>query len=447
MCYTQVPNKTKFMKLKTIHICEKCSYQSSKWAGKCPECGAWNSFVEDVISNEEVKKDRVQRTIKAPSITRLTQEATPKERLSTNIAELDRVLGGGIVEGSVILLGGEPGIGKSTLTLQLAAHLTKGNQKVLLISGEESVSQIARRAERLKIKNENLFLLNETLLESILAALRAEKPDFAIIDSIQVIASSEITGLQGGVTQVRACTEELMTFAKESGTPLLIISHVTKGGNLAGPKTLEHLVDTVLYLEGDRYHDLRLIRGVKNRFGSTNEVGLFEMTGSGLKEVPDPTKAFLENRQEKPIGSCLTVTIEGSRPLIIEIQALTNKTHFGYPQRTTSGFDLNRLQLLIAILQKHANIDLSQHDVYVNVVGGLKIKDPAIDLAVCLAILSSHKKFPLPQDLVAFGELGLSGEIRKGFRFSDREKIAKKANLAPLSLQNLLHQVISGLTK
>lgn len=435
------------MKLKTVYVCEKCSYQSSKWAGKCPECNAWNSFIEDVVSNEEAKKDRVQRTIKAPTITRLTHETTQKARLSTNISELDRVLGGGIVEGSVILLGGEPGIGKSTLTLQLAAQLTKDNQKVLLVSGEESVSQIARRAERLKIKTENLFLLNETMVEAIIAALRAEKPDFAIIDSIQVIASGEVTGLQGGVTQVRACTEELMTFAKESGTPLLIISHVTKDGHLAGPKTLEHLVDTVLYLEGDRYHDLRLIRGIKNRFGATNEVGLFEMTGAGLKEVPDPTKAFLENRQENPIGSCLTVTIEGSRPLIIEIQALTNKTHFGYPKRATSGFDLNRLQLLIAVLQKHANIDLSQHDVYVNVVGGLKIKDPTIDLAVCLAILSSHKKIPLPSNLVAFGELGLSGEIRKGFRFADREKTTQKAHLSPLPHKNLLSQVISSLTK
>ncbi len=435
------------MKLKTIYICEKCSHQTSNWAGKCPNCEAWNSFIEDVVSSEEAKKDRKQRAIKASTPTRLSQTTQKFERITTNMSEFDRVLGGGIVEGSLILLGGEPGIGKSTITLQLAANLTKDGKKVLIVSGEESVDQIARRAERLKIKTENLFLLNETLLEPILATLKTEKPDFVIIDSIQVVSSSEVTGLQGGVTQVRACTEELMSFAKESGIPLLITSHVTKGGNLAGPKTLEHLVDTVLYLEGDRYHDLRLIRGIKNRFGSTNEVGLFEMTGTGLKEVPDPTKAFLENRQEKPIGSCLTVTIEGSRPLIIEIQALTNKTHFGYPKRATSGFDLNRLQLLIAVLQKHAKINLSEHDVYVNVVGGLQVKDPAIDLAVCLAILSSHKKFPLPPNLVAFGELGLSGEIRKGFRYQDRTKATQKAKLSVLPIKNLLHQVVQGLTK
>ncbi len=413
------------MKLKTIYICEKCQYESSKWAGKCPECDAWNSFMEDVVSNETAKKERKQRAIKAPTATPLSQTTKDFHRISTGIKECDRVLGGGIVEGSLVLLGGEPGIGKSTITLQLCAELTGQNKKVLYISGEESVEQIARRAKRLNIQTENLLLLNETLLESILASLRAEKPDIVIIDSIQVVSSSEVTGLQGGVTQVRACTEELMQFAKESGTPLLIISHVTKGGNLAGPKTLEHLVDTVLYLEGDRYHDLRLLRGVKNRFGSTNEVGIFEMTGKGLTEVPDPSSAFLKNRSENTVGSCLTVTIEGSRPLLVEIQALTNKTHFGYPKRATSGFDLNRLQLLIAVLQKHAGINLGEQDVYVNVVGGLKLKDPAIDLAVCLAILSSHKKKSLPTNLVAFGEVGLSGEVRSPSQSEKRQKEAK----------------------
>lgn len=401
--------------------------------------------MEDVVSNETAKKERKQRAIKAKSATPLSQTSQEFKRASTGIEEFDRVIGGGIVEGSLILLGGEPGIGKSTITLQLCASLTKNNQKVLYISGEESVEQIARRAKRLNIRSENLLLLNETLLESILASLKAEKPDFVIIDSIQVVSSSEITGLQGGVSQVRACTEELMQFAKENNVPLLIVSHVTKGGNLAGPKTLEHLVDTVLYLEGDRYHDLRLLRGIKNRFGSTNEVGLFEMTGKGLQEVPDPSKIFLENRAENPIGSCLTVTIEGSRPLLVEIQALVNKTHFGYPKRATSGFDLNRLQLLIAVLQKHAGIDLSEQDVYVNVAGGLKLKDPAIDLAVCLAIISSHKKKALPLDLVAFGEVGLSGEIRNVPQAKKRTSECKTWDKNPIQSKTL-HQVIKQLT-
>ena len=435
------------MKLKTIYICENCRHESPKWAGKCPECEAWNSFTEDVISTETAKKERRQRSIKTPHATPLSQTSQDFQRTSTGIKEFDRVLGDGIVEGSLILLGGEPGIGKSTITLQLCASLTQQNKKVLYISGEESVQQIARRAKRLKIQSENLLLLNETLLESILASLKQEKPDFVIIDSIQVISSSELTGLQGGITQVRACTEQLMEFAKGNNIPMLIISHVTKGGNLAGPKTLEHLVDTVLYLEGDRYHDLRLLRGIKNRFGSTNEIGIFEMTEQGLQEVADPSKAFLKNRSKNTIGSCLTVTIEGSRPLLVEIQALTNKTHFGYPKRTTSGFDLNRLQLLIAVLQKHANINLSEQDVYVNVVGGLRLKDPAIDLAVCLAIISSHKKKPLPQNLVAFGEVGLSGEIRNVPQANKRHKECQQIGKAPQIINSAKTKNVSLLVR
>jgi DNA repair protein RadA/Sms len=420
------------MKLKTIYICESCEHTSSNWAGKCPSCDAWNSFIEDVVTKDELKKERSQRAIKAPTATPLSQTSKSFDRTPTGLGEFDRVLGGGIVQGSLILIGGEPGIGKSTLTLQLCANLTQNKNKVLYISGEESVQQIALRAKRLDIQSENLLLLNEVHLESIIASLNDQKPNIVIIDSIQVVSSSEVTGLQGGVSQVRACTEKLMEWAKSTGTPLFIISHVTKGGNLAGPKTLEHLVDTVLTLEGDRYHDLRLLRGVKNRFGSTSEVGIFEMTEIGLTEVPDPSKVFLKNRSENTEGSCLTVTMEGSRPFLVEIQALTNKTHFGYPKRATSGFDLNRLQLLIAVLQKHAGLNLTEQDVYVNVVGGLKLKDPAVDLAVCLAIASSFKKAPIDPKLVAFGELGLSGEIRQAAQPKKRNAEAEKLKLTTL---------------
>jgi len=417
------------MKLKTIYLCQNCQFENSKWAGKCPACGAWNSFIEDVISTETLKKERIQRSITTQAATPLSQTNQVFDRFITGLSELDRVLGGGIVPGSLILLGGEPGIGKSTLTLQLCANLTNQGKKILYISGEESIQQISLRAKRLKIRSENLLLLNETLLESILASFKSEKANVIIIDSIQVISSSEIPGLQGGVTQVRACTESLMEYAKSSNTPILIISHVTKSGNLAGPKTLEHLVDTVLYLEGDRYHDLRLVRGIKNRFGATSEVGIFEMTESGLKEISDPSKIFIENRSKNSIGSCLTVTIE----------ALTNPTHFGYPKRTTSGFDLNRLQLLIATLQKHANLDLSNQDVYVNVVGGMKIKDPAADLAICLALISSFRNKPIALDLVAFGEVGLSGEVRKTAQEGRRLKEGQKWVNQVISPEKIKH--------
>jgi DNA repair protein RadA/Sms len=435
------------MKLKTVYVCEQCQHQSSNWAGKCPHCNAWNSLIEDVVSKESIKQERKQRAIKAPKATPLSETSKDFARTKTNLKEFDRVLGGGIVAGSLILLGGEPGIGKSTLTLQICATLSKQDKKILYISGEESVNQIAQRAKRLDIQAKNLLLINETLLESILACIKEEKPDIVIIDSIQVVSSTEINGLQGGVSQVRACTEQLMEYAKESGIPLIIISHVTKGGNLAGPKTLEHLVDTVLYLEGDRYHDMRLLRGIKNRFGSTNEVGLFEMTETGLTEVMDPSKHFLENRGVNTNGSCLTVTLEGNRPILVEIQALTNKTHFGYPKRATSGFDLNRLQLLIAVLQKHANINLSEQDVYVNVIGGLKLKDPSVDLAVCLAIISSFKKASLPPTNVAFGEIGLSGEIRKASQEKKRIQECKKLKLTPLQELKGVNELMQKLTK
>lgn len=426
---------------KTLYICQTCEHTSPKWVGKCPECNEWNQFVEEVISKSS-KTERTQRNLKVPTSTPLFQTPENLKRHQTGIGEFDRVLGGGLVPGSLTILSGEPGIGKSTLTLQLCDALANQSKQVLYISGEESVHQIAGRAKRLTIANKNLSLLNENNLEITLASLTQEKPDIAIIDSIQVIGSEEVNGIPGGITQVRHNTEKLMEWAKKTHTPLIIISHVNKEGNLAGPKTLEHLVDTVLTLEGDRNHDLRLLRGSKNRFGATNEVGFFEMKENGLIEMPNPSEVFIKNRPQNTIGSCLTVTLEGSRPLIVEVQALTNKTHFGYPKRATSGFDLNRLQILIAVLQKHANIDLSNQDVYVNIVGGIKLKDPAVDLAICKAIVSSLKKTPIAKNEVYFGEVGLAGEIRRVTQWENRSKAAKKLHLVPAQNNLALPQAL-----
>jgi len=417
------------LKLKTVYICEKCTYQSSGWSGKCPECNAWDSFVEDVIDSKKEEQARVHRPVKPSTIANL--KSTDSESASIGLSEVDRVLGGGLTKGSLVLLGGEPGIGKSTLTLQICNELLKKDKNLLYVSGEESVNQISTRGKRLKAL-EKMQILYATNFETILATLEEEKPEIAVIDSIQVISSSNVTGLNGGVGQVRYCTEELMSYAKKTGTTLIVIGHVNKAGNIAGPKTLEHLVDTVLYLEGDRYQDLRLLRGVKNRFGSTNEVGIFKMSENGLEEVTNPSEDLIGSRVKGSIGSCLTATMEGTRPLIVEVQALVNKTHFGYPKRTASGFDLNRLNLLIAVLEKYAKLDLSEHDVYINIVGGMKLTEPAVDLAVCLAVVSSYKKKPLGDKLVAFGEVGLSGEIRKATKEKDRIKEIKNLKLDPM---------------
>ncbi len=419
------------MKLKTVYICEKCGSESPKWQGRCPECDAWNSFYEDVVEKNPARKHTGIKQEPVPIHT-VTED---KERIETGLAELDRVLGGGIVPGSVILLSGEPGIGKSTLTLKICEALASRTQKILYISGEESQSQIAIRARRMKILNENIYLLPETNLENIFATLEETKPGFVVLDSIQVMASSALPSLAGTVTQVRFCAESLMHFAKNSNIPMVIVGHVTKDGNLAGPKVLEHLVDTVLLIEGERFQNFRIVRSTKNRFGSTNEIGLFEMTDDGLKEVENASKLFLEGRKEGSFGSAITATVEGTRPLLIEVQALTNITNFGYPKRAASGFDLNRLQLLIAVIQKHLGLNLVNQDVFVNVVGGFKLNDPAADLAVVMAIISSFKKDPLPADAVYVGEIGLAGELRSvshlGKRIQEAAKIGFKKIFVP----------------
>lgn len=435
------------MKLRTIYVCKSCQYENPKWLGRCPECQSWESFVEDVVNVGKPENEgknaakQVQKHLPASKRNALSAFPNPKNRLSTKMSELDLLLGGGIVEGSLTLLSGEPGIGKSTLTLQICGNIAQQGKTVLYLSGEESVEQIALRAHRLGITSEHIQIQTENNLEHILTSIEDMKSDFVVVDSVQVLSSQEMAGTAGSVSQVRFCTEALMHAAKLWNRPVLLIGHVTKEGTLAGPRTLEHLVDTVLYIEGDRYHNLRLVRSTKNRFGSTNEVAVFEMEEKGLREVSNPSELFLNGRNLEAVGSCLTAMIEGTRPFIIEIQALTSVTNFGYPKRSTNGFDTNRLQMIIAVLQEHANLNLSNQDVYVNVVGGMNIEEPAADLAVALAIASAYRKKPLSSSAVAVGEIGLSGEIRNVTQIDKRLKEATKLGftdiIAPAKFKNL----------
>lgn len=436
------------MKLKTIYICSSCSYESPKWTGKCPECNAWNSFSEDVINIGNTKNflSATGRKIAAKKSVSLVQEKSSYNRLSSGILEFDRVIGSGIVPGSLTLLSGEPGIGKSTLTLQIANNFAK-NSKVLIISGEESIEQIASCASRLKLKEEKLSAINEYNLETILETIRAEKADFVIIDSIQVISSTDLPSQAGSITQVRYCTEQIMELAKTSNIAIMLIGHVTKDGNLAGPKVLEHLVDTVIHLEGDRFQQFRLLRALKNRFGSCSEVGIFEMTEMGLKEVENPSKQFLEGRKENAIGSAITVAIEGSRPFLAEVQALVSSSPFGYPKRTSNGFDLNRLQILIAVLEKYAKLNLQNQDVFINVIGGIKLSEPAADFAVLMAIASSFLKKALPKNSTIFGEVGLSGELRKVSHSDKRKKESEKLGFTEILGPEKFKEVMDALTK
>lgn len=395
------------MKPRTIFVCSKCDAQYQKWIGRCLECGSWGTVTETADKTSE--QNATVFLAPPTSIHTLTSvDSTTTERTQTTISELDRVLGGGIVPGSFMLLGGEPGIGKSTLALQLAAAVPSS----LYVSAEESVAQVKMRADRLNITSTTLSLANETSAEAIIATISAHKPKLAIIDSIQTISSEQVQGEAGSVSQVRACATLLLDVAKQSGIPIVIIGHVTKEGSVAGPKTLEHLVDTVLYLEGDQYHTYRILRAVKNRFGATDEVGIFEMEGVGLISVLNPSASLLRERGEDMPGNVVTCIMEGTRPLLVEVQALVHKTTFGYPVRKASGFDLNRLHLLTAVLEKRAGLTLAQYDIHLNIVGGIKIQEPAADLAVCLAIASSYKDKSLGRDTIVFGEVGLGGEVR-----------------------------------
>ncbi len=405
------------MKDRTVFICKECQHQSPKWQGKCSNCGTWDSLEGQKV----IASRKIQGSVLKPSFL-VGGNSSINSRINTGINEFDEVIGGGIVPGSLILLGGDPGIGKSTLALQISLKLSSKN--VLYVSGEESVGQIKLRADRIA-KNSNMMVLAETELESILVNVETEKPELVIIDSIQTMYSEQVSGVAGGVAQVTNAVQQIMKLAKRLHISFIVIGHVTKEGYLAGPKTLEHMVDTVLYLEGERFASFRILRCVKNRFGTTNEVGVFEMERGGLVEVKNPSRLFLGEDKIQASGNVITGIVEGSRALLLEIQALTSSTNFGYPKRTTAGFDNNRLQLLIAILSKRAGLNLSNQDVYINVVGGIKIDDPAADLAVALAIISSLKDIVI-EDTVVIGELGLSGEVRFVPNLEKRIKEAAK---------------------
>ena len=396
-------------KTQTTFVCQQCGKESIKWLGHCPDCDGWNTFVETLRT--AASQTAAIHTSNAPhELCQIADEDKP--RLSISMEEFDRVLGGGIVPGSLVLIGGDPGIGKSTLLLQTCAIIARGQKKVLYVTGEESLGQIKLRAKRLGLKGEQLFVLSETNFASILAHIQQASPDLVIIDSIQTVYLDELGGAPGSVGQIRECTMRMMQWAKKENVPVLISGHVTKDGSIAGPRVLEHIVDVVLYLEGDPFSTYRLLRGVKNRFGSTNEVGIFEMKNEGLAEVVNPSEVFLAQRSKETIGSAVVPTLEGTRPLLVEIQALTTTTSYGPPRRIANGIDFNRLLLITAVLTKRAGLALGNQDILVNVAGGLKVNEPAADLGIALAIASSLQNVAVDPALVAMGELGLSGELR-----------------------------------
>jgi DNA repair protein RadA/Sms len=399
-------------KARTTWICQQCGAASPAYLGRCPGCGEWNTMVEtiDERSAPKAAKRRVAGTSALRPLNRISPEG--QSRTPVGIAEFNRVLGGGLVPGSLVLVGGDPGIGKSTLILQAAGVLAEPDAPVVYVSAEESAQQIKLRADRLGVTSDDILVLSETNLDEILAVAEDANPGLLIVDSIQTVMLDEVTSAAGSVSQVRECTSRLMQWAKPRNIPVFVIGHVTKEGTIAGPRVLEHMVDAVLYLEGERFHQYRILRAVKNRFGSTDEVGVFEMIGEGLREVRNPSEAFLEERSEIAPGSTVAVTMEGTRPILVEVQALATPSAFGLPRRSANGLDTNRLQLLVAVLQKRVGLGLGTQDVYANVVGGLRIMEPAADLAVAVAIASSLKDRPVDPGTVVIGEIGLSGELR-----------------------------------
>lgn len=416
----------------TIFVCSNCGEEYLKWQGKCDNCGQWNTLKEFSIpkSHAQFSKDKTASFASFSEPLELSKVTIKNfHRRLTKIGEFDRVLGGGIVPGTVILLGGDPGIGKSTLVLQIANKL----ENVLYISGEESAQQIKMRFDRLGLKSSKIKIFSEIDLSSIINICQKEQPQIVIVDSIQTIYSSDFPSTPGSIVQVKECALRLQQLAKTTSTTVILIGHVTKEGSVAGPRTLEHLVDVVLYLEGERFHNNRILRAAKNRFGATDEIGIFEMTEKGLEEVKNPSKLFLEERLKNVPGTVVTATIEGTRSFLVEVQALTSTTIFGYPQRRASGFDLNRLQLLVAILQKRANLNLGSQDVFINIVGGVTIKEPAVDLAVAMAIAGSFKNKAIDPKLCVFGELGLSGEIRQVSHEQKRIVEAKRLGFSSLT--------------
>ena len=429
---------------KVVYFCQNCGHEESKWLGQCPMCKEWNTFAEEKVTVS--KSSTVKSAVREAKVVALSSVSTEQEdRMKTKIEELDRVLGGGIVSGSLVLVGGDPGIGKSTLLLQVCRQLAREQKKVLYISGEESVKQIKLRANRMGEFNDNLLLLCETNLETIRQVIERESPAVAVIDSIQTMYSEEVASAPGSVSQVREATNTLMQLAKGLNITIFIVGHVTKEGTVAGPRVLEHMVDTVLYFEGDRHASYRILRGVKNRFGSTNEIGVFEMQETGLEEVANPSEYMLNGRPENASGSVVACSMEGTRPILMEIQALVCKSNFGMPRRTAAGTDYNRVNLLMAVLEKRIGLPLSNYDAYINIAGGIRMNEPAVDLGIVMAIVSSYKNRPISEGTIVFGEVGLSGEVRAVSMPEQRVAEAKKLGFRTVILPKVSLKALEGI--
>ena len=428
---------------KSVFFCQNCGHEESKWLGQCPACKEWNTFVEEKVSG--VTKSSTVKTARETQVVSLSEiSADDHTRMTTGIKELDRVLGGGIVPGSLVLVGGDPGIGKSTLLLQVCQNLSR-EKRLLYISGEESLAQIKLRANRMGEFHENLKLLCETNLETIRTVIENQRPEMVIIDSIQTMYSEEVTSAPGSVSQVRESTNVFMQLAKGLGISIFIVGHVTKEGTVAGPRVLEHMVDTVLYFEGDRHASYRILRGVKNRFGSTNEIGVFEMRQNGLVEVENPSEYMLSGKPENASGSVVACSMEGTRPILIEIQALVCQSNFGLPRRTAAGTDYNRVNLLMAVLEKRIGLPLSNYDAYVNIAGGIKMNEPAIDLGIVMALVSSYKNRPIDEKMIVFGEVGLSGEVRAVNMPEQRVAEAKKLGFETCIIPEVSKDMVKGI--
>lgn len=399
-------------KIKKKYVCQSCGYETAKWLGKCPECTKWNTFVEEIDQKSTKKEVFIIDKSSSKPVSINSIESKEEERFTTDINELDRVLGGGIVKGSLVLVGGDPGIGKSTLLIQVSSNVANLGKTVLYITGEESESQIKMRAKRLGINSENLYIFAENNLSIIESYLESVNPELIILDSIQTVFSPEISSAPGTVSQIKEGTSKFMKISKKMGISTFIVGHVTKEGSLAGPKLLEHMVDTVLYFEGERYNTYRLVRAVKNRFGSTNELGVFEMRDLGLVELDNPSKILISEKPKDVAGSVIISTVEGTRPMLLELQALVSPTSFGIPKRTSTGVDYNRVGMLLAVLEKRVGLQIQNQDVYINIVGGIKINEPSIDLGIAISVASSFRNIPIDEDIAVTGEVGLTGEVR-----------------------------------
>lgn len=431
----------------TVFFCQNCGYESSKWLGQCPGCREWNTFVEEVIDKKSVSSSgKLKSSLQKAEVVPLSKvKASDDERITTEMKELDRVLGGGVVKGSLVLVGGDPGIGKSTLLLQVCRNLSNRNLPILYVSGEESLQQIKIRAQRIGEFSDSLKLLCETNLNTIRETIEREKPQIVVIDSIQTMYNESVTSAPGSVSQVREATGVFMQIAKGMGISIFIVGHVTKEGVVAGPRVLEHMVDTVLYFEGDRHQSYRILRGVKNRFGSTNEIGVFEMQHEGLVEVENPSEFMLSGKPEGASGSVVACSMEGTRPILLEVQALICRTSFGMPRRTATGTDYNRVNLLMAVLEKRLGMDLANCDAYVNIAGGIRMNEPAIDLGIVLSIMSSHFDKPINEKTICFGEVGLSGEVRGVSMAEQRVQEARKLGFETCILPQVCKDVMGDM--